>query len=969
MLQPTMASWKIRPEQSSHVTEYASFFDSRKFFAVDDSGSTAGAVMRRQREFVETIHRQGPNQLDSVSLWGSDCDFPTTDMFSARWQSGHRGTQPVTILQHKKALSNILESDVWFLLTDGEIEDRDVEELSNLASTTGIANVPVVFVITATRGDTPEKTNISVIVSFFASSQDALLLFKETCSRRLRVIAAKGCFAPLEGSTTGIDLSSWEKMPVFDDEKALGKQIQFLGIQVSKSYCREKLGLGVTLGAEWDKSHDQPTLVNPDLLIKAGKLPLEEMERVFAEEAFHNLALAFKTRRCIPQLRVFILEQKIEQFVPKLEDVSGAAVIIQRIGDPGMPKEERESLQAKLREAHAKNREHYRATVSAFAGSGEEEAARKRNQLADTALRVLSEIEASGFTAHILSRRSNRARRADVVTGTAISITELNLEGPAFKAFCLVCCGEEEIMSIALKKLDVSHSSDNTTDFALNNPLAAGVKDFNVESVSSQNICFQCALHGLVGKSIYQEELSAIIPAIEYEGGNKSYIQEQLYLALTAGLRTGAAGVAQIFMAILDRRMGELDIMPLAGTGIRDETSQRKRTFEWMLEQLLAKTMTRETFSEVGEWVTFPTALKWVAREFEGNGLASYAITYPSAGYMELLSLGQRVEAFTQDQISWMNVSKVLYSLTAAYLSEFLDKGGHNRAWQQRYLELVYSQFNAELVPKDLGGKESILANSEEFWTSLSTWIPNYLLTNLNDTTKHNLVAKIQLLLFWLIHTQRSHVTAQNFFKRLAENEPVAFAVLNPVLSVPNSVLHSTLLSPFLQQDTPFIDPASAHLHIPAIIPFTTPFGPSVLHCGAPECNASFFPSSSQLNGEDFNPDSPKHIEIVRQARRQHLIPAFGVKNAFERSGTGLPEPIIQTKPPSSGHINLHVEIAHVWSELPRDSRRAVFRGELREEFARRVRERVCKSRRGNVYDADVEKMVGDVLLSFFGAL
>ncbi|KAL5114799.1 hypothetical protein ACEQ8H_007292 [Pleosporales sp. CAS-2024a] len=94
-------------------------------------------------------------------------------------------------------------------------------------------------------------------------------------------------------------------------------------------------------------------------------------------------------------------------------------------------------------------------------------------------------------------------------------------------------------MSMCFKELaEPDKAEDNTTDFALNFPLAAGAALKNVDVVSSQHICFQRALLAPAGESIYREPLVAVIPALQYHGSNKKYINEQLYLALTARLAT-----------------------------------------------------------------------------------------------------------------------------------------------------------------------------------------------------------------------------------------------------------------------------------------------------------------------------------------------------------------------------------------------------------------------------------------------
>lgn len=947
-----------------------SLFSATKFYAVDSSGSTAGQIMRQQHEFVEAVLSETSNSLDLVSFWSLWTSDPTTPISSLQWQTGYGGgTDPTVILKSESILEAIHRSDVWFLLTDGYIDYYLVQELAQLAYTQGVLNIPVIFVITDYRRGSPNETNISVGISFVAMVRDALILFKDECTGTLYVISAKGCFDSLQRSDDKGDLSTWDNLVVFKDEREFRNQCEALNIKVPKCSSRPAFK-GIGLGPEWEAMHEEPTFVDLDALLSAGKLPDDEIEKLFAEEAFNHLAVAYKTQSRITQLRSFVQSQKIEKPTPKIEDVAGASSIILQLENDELSSQQRQTLQERLREAHARNRKHYQESL-ADARSPENSATRKRNQLVDAALRSLSSIEASGFTAEILSRKSNRAKRAAGVNADAskASLSAVDFDGPAYRGFCQICCGDEEVMSISLKELDQERSSDNTTDFALNNPLAAGVKEANLNALSSQNLCFQCALHSmerLSGRSIYQEELTAIIPTVSYEGDNKQYIHDQLYLALTAGLKTGAAGVAQLLMAILDRA---LQTKTWAGCDLQDQTSeptetdviQRKQTFEWMLQQLLEHTRTRETFSETGEWVNFPTALGWVARDFKLNGLASYAITYPIAGYLELVSLGQRAGVLKKEDIVLMNISKIMYSLTATYLADLFENSNRSLEWKQKYLALLYEQFNGDLVPRDLGGPASIATNSEKFWQTVLNWVPKELFAGLDDTAKQRVVAKIQMLLFWLIYHQSAHVTAQNFIKHISDKEHLAKAVLDPTLPVPKASLQSLLLSIFVNPNE-HIDPSLAQLHKEVPL-FTSPFGPSVLHCAFKNCNVSFVPRNFVSNSKNF--------DLIRQARRDHLIESFGIKGRFEQNQTGLPEVTSSPEAPSCSHYNLHVEVARAWAALPAEAKHEVLKGHgsTYDVFITTVRVRVSSTKRGDVFSQKIESDIREVLPSFFQAL
>lgn len=964
-----MASWKIVPEPLEDVNiEYTPLLQSRKFFAVDDSGSTAGTILRRERAFVDRFQSSHANPGDSISLWGTSCDAPTKKFETIKWGSRHGGTQPGQILYCQPALDAIRSSDVWLLLTDGEIWEDDVHRLATLAQDQQVLNVPLIFVITGTPGKTPMDTNISVGISFFASSQDTLILFKETGTGMIYVIAGKGCFAALGGeSKAAQDLESWDDLPLFEDEVAFFAHCEKLEVHVVKAEHRPGSVIGISLGEEWERLQNGPVRVDLDLLLKTGLLPDDDIFALFADETFDKLAVAYKTRSRIADLRTFVQKQKIEQVAPKLEDVAGAGSIIAKLGDVKATDVQRKKLQEQLRVAHAKNREHYQKSAADFAGSEQERSLKKRNQLVDAALRTLASIEAAGFNAEILSRKSNRARRAEVVESVAvIDMAKLDLDAPACKGFCLVCCDEEVVMSICFKELESDQVEDNTTDFALNFPLAAGASSKNVNLVSSQNICFQCAILAPDNKSIYRESLVAVVPALQYDGSNKKYINDQLYLTLTAKLATGAAGIAQLFMSILQELLATKS---WAGAGMSEaqfssseqhEILQRRKTFEWMLDQLVQNTRTREDFKETGSWVKYPQALSWVAKDFETNGLASFAVTYPAAGFNNLLRLGARIGAFTADQLRRLKSAKIVHSIASKYLAELqvaLQHGDSDERWKQKYLEVIYRDFNGPLVPRDQG-VDSLILDITTFTEHLSACISGVSL-EIGDTD----MRKVQLILFWLLFKHKGHCTAQTFFTRLRESEPLAHAVLDPRLPLPETEQHNILLSIFAEQDAHLINAAEAARHS-GLIPFANPFGASVLRCGAEGCHEVF----CTLN--DPKAVTGKTVNKIRDMRTKHLINVFGIATRFESSLTGLPERADNGRPPTSTHTNLHISIVREWAAHTPEQRRAIAADEhAREEFIKSVRRRLCTEGRGNIFQDDLDHDTRIVLPSLFKVL
>ncbi|KAF9630338.1 hypothetical protein BFW01_g900 [Lasiodiplodia theobromae] len=784
------AVWKQPADAERQHTEYIPLESARQFFAVDASGSTAGAIIAREHEFVKRLTEGHPN--DQAATWGTHCNDPTTDFSQISWSADQGGTEPSRILKNQRALDTILGSDVWYLLTDGEIWNNDVQVLCNLAIDTGVLNVPTIFVITGSKRQSPSDLNVSVGISFFANAQDVLVLFKDTSSGLLYLIAAKGCFAPLDPnhSDGAPDLSSWAPLKEIYDEAKLVDMFRAADIKVPTAQTRFSPTPGsVSLGPEWEK-HNPGLLVNLDLLLKGGgQLSYRNLEQLLAEEALGKLALAFKTRGRLQDLRNFLSWQKADQQMNiTLVDISGAHKLVAQLSQPDLDDKTRNALQLELREAHERNRRHYQAEVWKYKESGDAQREHNRHKLLSNAQEYLAAMENSGYTADILARRSNRARRAQMVSDSSeTSLQSLDLDTPnVFRAMCHICCGENEIMSIAVKA--GADSAANTDNFALDFPLAAGRFKSNKDLISSQLICFQCAL-AFRGKSIFNEQIAAVLPTVDCHGPNKKYIAEQLHRALTGGLRVGASGTSQLFMTILSVTLKEKE---WAGAGLAEEsmdaeTSVRRAAFRWALDNMLERTGCRETFNEQGEWTTYPQALAWAARDFRAQQLDSWAVGYPLAGFTQLLQFGRHVDAFDAQTARDLRLAKVLHSVASAYLALlYKNMGSGSQLWKQPLLELIYAAFNADLIPLDQRGAASVLSDPAVFWQRLSTFLSAddaELLADWDAPSIDRAMRRVQLLLFWLVYTQRDHTRAKTFFHNLRADQPLA--ATRPALLLP----------------------------------------------------------------------------------------------------------------------------------------------------------------------------------------
>ncbi|KAI4247179.1 MAG: hypothetical protein L6R40_001522 [Gallowayella cf. fulva] len=385
----------------------------------------------------------------SIVFLGTDCSSPhfVNSVGPSHFDLCRGGTSPVTIMKNSLAVEQIRSSDVWVLCTDGEVPSYEVEDLTQHAEKVEVLPVPIILIIIGHRRSAPNLSNISVGISFFAAARDALILFQDYSSGELFVLNAKGADFEILKPKNLDDSAGWMSLPRFADESEFNKHCEELSISLSPSTGTRTRS--VSLGAEWDHTiGNAPVLLSA--LLEQNQIRTQDLQNLLAEEAISQLALLCKTRGQLPQLRDLVVRHKQQEVILRLED-----------------------RHEELRKAHAANRKSYSKLRNE--PSDEQRQASELNKLINRGLEIIAGIEKSGHTADILNRKSNRAKRSHLVTAadSEIHLAALDLSDDinALRLACAICCGEQQIMSITLKRLDTVE--ENTTDFALNFPLAA----------------------------------------------------------------------------------------------------------------------------------------------------------------------------------------------------------------------------------------------------------------------------------------------------------------------------------------------------------------------------------------------------------------------------------------------------------------------------------------------------------------
>ena len=423
-------------------------------------------------------------------------------------------------------------------------------------------------------------------------------------------------------------------------------------------------------------------------------------------------------------------------------------------------------------------------------------------------------------------------------------------------------------------------------------------------------------------------------------------------------------------MTVLDKTLATRAWCSRDFTENDSEVAVRRELLTWMLRNLLRRCKSRENFTETGDLVDYPRALIWAVKDYEEARLDSWIIQYPVPGFNQLIRWYDELNLpVDQESLEAIKKTKLIHFIVATIMRGLLEQKDDDKSWTHPFLQLVYREFNAPGVPRDLSSLSILPA--ETFWTNLKKVLGRRedvrtFLASFQYPGCLSMAHNIQLIIFWVLYTQKGHTTPKTFFATIKAREPLAPAILDPTATIPSQAVNEVLLSIFcpkrLIQETK--DPHLSN----ELPPFASPFGPSVIHCGMPGCTAQFYSKSDLEPGVDA-------ADQIRDRRAKHFRDIYGVADTFN-SLRGLPEPTQAPKPPSSYHNTLHISTARVWSRLDLARKKAIVHGISKKDnpdvltFLKDVRmEITARSHRGNIYSPTIETEVRTILPSLFEAL
>lgn len=204
-----------------------------------------------------------------------------------------------------------------------------------------------------------------------------------------------------------------------------------------------------------------------------------------------------------------------------------------------------------------------------------------------------------------------------------------DIEG--LRGTCPICCGEEQIMSMVLEKLDTVE--ENTTDFALNFPLVSVIISPSVKRRRTSSLTVFVVTGRRASKAecdhdielVYTFPVCSSLPEAHLPGEHRSYHSygllprpkqevHQSRAHSIARLATGASGILQLSMAIIEQTLETKDWCAKDSEDL--EIISRQQVLDWTLRKLLQRWESREDFTETGRWAAYPQALLWAVSDY-----------------------------------------------------------------------------------------------------------------------------------------------------------------------------------------------------------------------------------------------------------------------------------------------------------------------------------------------------------------
>ncbi|KIX09410.1 uncharacterized protein Z518_00490 [Rhinocladiella mackenziei CBS 650.93] len=651
--------------------------------AMDKSGSTWGKTLATEVSVVKEICRlRASTNIHPVNLlpW---CDstlkpikLPENNV-AMEALTGGGGTNPGVLYKSEDCLKIIQDSDLWFLLTDGQIDDRLVENFALQTTKSGVHNKSVVIIVfDSFSAGPPFERNISVGIALYAVTPNSLFLFYDLSSGKIKLMQAKGSFASLLPRKNNEYVqpkiskwTTWAELP----QVAL-EDLQRVQVASVMALTEQEMALPDGLIVKME-----------DLL--SGDVDPGTIEQIMKnDDNLKSIVLASMMRGTGKELDAFLESQKLP--MPERStlrhDVGQAQKAVTQLLEAlnnHSDKDELERLRQALRKAHEKNvlymkhqrRDEDDRRVQAVAQNQKMRWGQNRGLLKKGKPDRWDLGDNMGDVDEWDCEQRDWRREEAGMSADQVFLPGFIRKEPIdeFKGNCMLC-RRDSVLALLLKappSFQTPNFPDQGSYSRLTFPLAMG--SFAELDVMSYFVCCDCCAHYLVHNGMSPEG-ETIINALCLVGvnNNQGAWLERLEAAVRG--RFEIKDLWAIYLAILDKMITEND-MRRAAAGAKSLFSDAA---SWVVQRLEKITQVSSTLSPAfgAQDSSQLTVLSDILanEKFNDPGRTDnvdiYLLRYPLPGFPAIFRLLRN--HLGADQLRQVLFQRLVFHLIEAFFSE-----------------------------------------------------------------------------------------------------------------------------------------------------------------------------------------------------------------------------------------------------------------------------------------------------------
>lgn len=653
--------------------------------AIDKSGSTYGKTLEAEISVVQEICRlRSPNNNHPIYLlpWCDETLEPIKlpeETVAMQSLVGGGGTDPGVLYSSTAYLKAIQDSGVWFLLTDGLIQDSLVENFALKTAKLRLHNKScVVIVFDSFNSGPPAACNISVGIATYAVAPNCLFLFHDIPTSKVRIMQAKGSFNKLLPMTNHEHVqpvlnkyTTWAELPRMAYEDI--SRIQLASV---RALDEQEVALA-----------DGLIVKMPDLL--SGRADPETVEKIVRDDDnLKSIVLASMTRGTGKDLEAWLESQ--QKPMPKMSgsrfDVNGEAqkAVAQLLEALSNHAEEAviESLRESLRSAHEAN---LRVFKKERAWEYENyEGHRHHNKRVKNAHRIKKNKDAEynlwtyGQNAFPMDDSDEEDMVLKDLHGST-SVDPIFMPGftrkepiDEFTGSCMLC-HRTSVLALLLKSppnLPTANFPRQGSYSKLTFPLAMG--SFAEMDIISYFVCCDCCAYHLSrnGTGLDGETITGALCLVGINDNQGAWL-EKLETAVKG--RFEIKDLWTVCIAILDRMLAENGSRNIA----MGDNSLFRDSARWSIRRLVKVAQVPSTLSPAFGNAQNSSKLTYLNeiltdRNFTDPGHAGnvdiYLLRYPVQGFMAIFRLLR--DHMAKEQLQTVLFQRLLFRLMEVFFSE-----------------------------------------------------------------------------------------------------------------------------------------------------------------------------------------------------------------------------------------------------------------------------------------------------------